>query len=82
MLDPSTSASADFEMGSKTVVDLEARFDVTKSVRLALGAENLFDEYPDPFTINRNTSGNTPYSNYSPFGRGGRYVYGRLSVNF
>ena len=82
VLDPSTSASADFEMGSKTVVDLEARFDVTKSVRLALGAENLFDEYPDPFTINRNTSGNTPYSNYSPFGRGGRYVYGRLSVNF
>ena len=82
VLDPSTSASADFELGSKTLVDLEGRFDVTDSIRLAIGAENLLDEYPDAFTLNRNTTGNTPYSNYSPFGRNGRFIYGRLSVNF
>jgi iron complex outermembrane receptor protein len=83
-VDPAgTDASpADFTLASKTLVDLEARFDVTKNVRLALGAENLFDEYPDAFTINRNTTGNTPYSNYSPFGRSGRFLYGRVSVNF
>jgi iron complex outermembrane receptor protein len=63
-------------------VDLEVRFDLTEMIRIAVGAENLTDEYPDPFQVARNTTGNTPYSNYSPFGRSGRFVYGRLSVNF
>jgi iron complex outermembrane receptor protein len=30
----------------------------------------------------RNGTGNTPFSNFSPFGRSGRFVYGRLSYNF
>ncbi len=81
-LDPGTTEVLDFNLASKTLVDLEARFDVTKSIRLAIGAENLFDEYPDAFTVNRNGTGNTPFSNYSPFGRSGRFIYGRLSVNF
>jgi len=49
---------------------------------VALGAENVFDEYPSPFPISRNTTGNTPYSNYSPFGRSGRFIYGRVSIGF
>ena len=57
-------------------------YDVTDSIRVALGAENLTDEYPDAFPAARNTTGNTPFSNYSPFGRSGRYVYGRVAVNF
>ena len=62
--------------------DLEARFDATDRIRIALGADNLFDEYPDAFPVARNTTGNTPFSNFSPFGRSGRYVYGRLSIGF
>jgi iron complex outermembrane receptor protein len=86
-LDPGTTgvdgtSGQDVTLRSKTLVDLEARFDVTKSIRLALGAENLFDEYPDAFPIVRNGTSNTPYSNYSPFGRSGRFLYGRVSVNF
>ncbi len=81
-LDPGTTAALDFNLGSKTLVDFEARFDVTDSIKLALGADNVFDEYPDAFTIARNGTGNTPFSNYSPFGRAGRFVYGRLSVGF
>jgi iron complex outermembrane receptor protein len=81
-LDPGTSAPLDFRVGAETLVDLEARFDLTEMIRIAVGAENLTDEYPDPFQVARNTTGNTPYSNYSPFGRSGRFVYGRLSVNF
>ena len=81
-LDPGTTAALDFELGSATLVDLEARFDATDRIRIALGADNLFDEYPDAFPVARNTTGNTPFSNYSPFGRSGRYVYGRLSVGF
>jgi iron complex outermembrane receptor protein len=81
-LDPGTSAALDFTLGSKTLLDLEARMDVTDHVKLAIGAENLTDEYPDAFEVNRNGTGNTPFSNYSPFGRSGRFIYGRLSVNF
>jgi len=82
VLDPGTSADLDVELGAKTLLDLEARFDVTESIRVALGAENIFDEYPDAYPVSRNTTGNTPYSNYAPFGRSGRFVYGRLSVGF
>jgi iron complex outermembrane recepter protein len=39
----------------------------------------VFDQYPDPFPASLNTTGNAPFSNYSPFGRSGRYVYARLN---
>ncbi len=81
-LDPGTSAALDFTMDSKTLLDLEARYDLTDRIRLAIGAENLTDEYPDSFPVTRNGTGNTPFSNYSPFGRSGRFIYGRLAVNF
>ncbi len=81
-LDPGTTEALDFRLGAKTLVDLEGRFELTDRIRVAVGAENLTDEYPDPFPVARNSTGNTPFSNYSPFGRSGRYIYGRLSVDF
>ena len=80
--DPGTSAALDVDVSSTMLVDLEGRFDVTERIRIALGAENVFDEYPDPFPISRNSTGNAPYSNYSPFGRSGRFIYGRVSIGF
>ena len=82
VLDPGTTANLDFEMGPKVLVDLEARLNLAERFHAAIGAENLFDEYPDMFPTTRNTTGNTPFSNYAPFGRSGRFVYGRLSVSF
>jgi iron complex outermembrane receptor protein len=81
-LDPGTTAALDSELGAKTVVDLEGRVDIAERFRIALGAENLFDEYPDPFSAARNPTGNAPYSNYAPFGRSGRFLYLRASVSF
>jgi len=81
-LDPGTSAALDFRLGAQTLLDLEARFEVNDNIRVALGAENLTDEYPDAFPAARNATGNTPFSNYSPFGRSGRYVYGRVAIDF
>lgn len=82
VLDPGTSAPLDVELGSETLVDLEGRFDPTDRIRVAIGAENLLDEYPDAFPVTRNTTGNTPFSNYAPFGRSGRFVYGRVTFDF
>jgi len=82
VLDPGTSAALDVELGAKTLVDLEGRANISDHFKIALGAENLFDEYPDAFPASRNTTGNTPFSNYAPFGRSGRFIYGRVSISF
>jgi iron complex outermembrane receptor protein len=79
VLTPGTTASLDHTMSAKTLVDLEGRYAITKALSLAVGAENLFDQYPDAYPAALNTTGNAPFSNYSPFGRSGRYVYARLT---
>jgi iron complex outermembrane receptor protein len=78
-----TTAATDFTLTAKTLVDLEARFDFTDHIRAAIGADNLTDEYPDsnPAPL-LNTTGTQSYSNYSPFGRSGRFVYGKLNYRF
>ena len=72
----------DAVIGAQTIVDLEGRFEPNERLRIALGAENLLDEFPDAFPVARNATGNTPFSNYAPFGRSGRYLYGRVSFGF
>ncbi|SFV10781.1 TonB-dependent receptor plug domain-containing protein [Pseudoduganella namucuonensis] len=79
ILAPGTTPALDFWLGAKTLVDLEGRYAFTKKLSLAVGADNLFDQYPDSYPAALNTTGNAPYSNYSPFGRSGRYVYARLN---
>jgi iron complex outermembrane receptor protein len=81
-LTPANSAASDFVNEATTLVDVEARFDVTGSIRLAVGADNVFDEYPESLPIGLNTTANAPFSNYSPYGRSGRFVYGRVGVSF
>jgi iron complex outermembrane receptor protein len=55
-----------------------------------LGANNLFDVYPDRSPFGVRPDGGVypanqiyiPYSIFSPFGFNGRFVYGRASVTF
>jgi len=82
VLAPGSSAANDFWLGTKTIVDLEVRYDVTKAVQLSLGADNLFDAYPPAYPGTLNGTGNVPFSGYTPYGFTGRYVYGRVNVNF
>jgi iron complex outermembrane receptor protein len=82
VLSPGTTPTQDLVLTPKTVVDVEARWNVTEKIRLSVGADNVFDEYPTKTPPALNTTSNTPFSNYAPFGRSGRYVYGRVSVNF
>jgi iron complex outermembrane receptor protein len=72
----------DVTLSPQTLIDFEARLSVTDHIRLALGADNITDEYPDSLPYPNNTNGTTAFSNFSPFGRSGRFVYGRVSYNF
>ncbi len=82
VLSPNASPALDFTLGAKTVVDMEVRYALSSSINLAFGADNVFDEYPESVPVTLNTTGNTPYPNYAPFGRGGRFVYARASYAF
>lgn len=82
VLAPGTTPATDFILSPKTLVDLEARYEFNDNWTLAFGADNIFDQYPDAFPINLNTTGATSFSNYSPFGRSGRLFYGRVAYNF
>lgn len=82
VLAPSNNPALDFNLTSNVLFDLEGRFDVTDQLQLAFGADNVLDEYPDASPITLNSTGNTPFSNYSPYGRSGRFLYGRVVYNF
>jgi len=81
VLQPGTTAALDFTLGAKTLVDLEGRYKITKNLSAAVGAENLFDQYPDAYPAVLNATGNAPFGNYSPFGRSGRFIYARLTYS-
>ncbi len=82
VLSPNADPKLDVVLSAKTLVDLEGRYALTPKMNLALGAENLFDVYPESVGPALNPSGNAPFPNYAAFGRGGRYVYARASYAF
>lgn len=82
VLSPGTTAALDLTLKAKVVVDLEGRWNVTDKVRISVGADNVFDEYPTGSPPILNTTSNTPFSNYAPFGRSGRYLYGRVAYTW
>ncbi|WP_129642535.1 TonB-dependent receptor plug domain-containing protein [Peristeroidobacter agariperforans] len=82
VLSPDPNPTLDFTLSATTLVDLEARLAITEHLKLALGADNITDEYPDPLPPQNNLTGTQSFSNYSPFGRSGRFVYGRVNYSF
>lgn len=79
---PGSTVAGDTHTGRKTIVDLEARYQVIRNIGVAVGANNLFDTYPDPLTIANNSTGAVAFPYYSPFGFNGRYLYGRISATW
>jgi iron complex outermembrane receptor protein len=82
VLVPQTNPALDYTLDPKTLIDLEARYTWNEKVTVAVGADNLLDEYPDAAPLGLNTTGNTPFSTYSPFGYSGRFVYAKATLNF
>jgi len=82
VLQPGSTDASDYNTGEKTVVDLEGRYQLTDRVGLAIGVDNVFDEYPDYVPENLNSNGVLGFPYYSPFGFNGRYAYARISLNW
>jgi len=82
----------DIFLSAKWITDLELRLHGGHGVEFAIGANNVFDVYPDrsPFGARPASVGGVypanqiyiPYSIFSPFGFNGRFIYGRASINF
>jgi iron complex outermembrane receptor protein len=73
------------------ITDLEIAYRVTPQIKLSVGANNLFNQFP-PTTPNRLNGTtlepvngalvwNVPYS-FSPYGINGGYYYGRVTFTF
>jgi iron complex outermembrane receptor protein len=77
---------------TKWITDLELRYTLLKRIDLAIGADNVFDIYPDrsPFGARPASVGGVypvnqyylPYSGFSPFGFNGRFLYARIGVKY
>jgi iron complex outermembrane recepter protein len=90
--------SAGFESGRDLVIHgdtladlaLKAKF-MDDKLGITIGADNLFDQYPDRVPNNRvlptgavnlNATNALGFSRYSPYGFNGRFVYARLGYNW
>ncbi|MDQ1153209.1 TonB-dependent siderophore receptor [Brevundimonas sp. SORGH_AS_0993] len=77
------NATLDYETGDAVLVDIEGRYTLPFGVSLAVGVNNLTDEYPNATPTNVNgATGSVGFPSYSPYGFNGRFFYGRLSYSF
>jgi len=74
--------------GAKVVTDLDLAYRVTDRLTWSVGANNLFDLYPDevirstPQRLGADTGGVFRYSEFNPFPYSGAFYYTRLAWKF
>ena len=83
LFDNNAIESLDQTFSAKVITDLSFSYAFNKTVTVNVGANNLFDVYPDKQTHYNNTStGRFTYSrSVSQFGYNGRYVFGKVTLN-
>ncbi len=74
--------SLDRTYSAKWITDLDVSYDLTPSTTIGVGADNLFNVYPDRIGVVAATTGTGQYGNFSPFGITGGFYYARLSQRF
>jgi iron complex outermembrane receptor protein len=69
------------EIGAKVITDFTLGYEFSKNLIMVIGANNIFDIYPDKLP-NYLTSNQFIYSRrVSQFGNNGRYIFARLSFS-
>jgi iron complex outermembrane receptor protein len=66
----------DQTFGAKWTVDISAAYQLGQW-NFALGADNIFDAYPDEFIFATSNGGQLPYPRNAPFGFNGAFVYAK-----
>ena len=77
----SSDPSLDRTYSAKWITDLDVAYAITKQLTVAVGAQNLFDKYPDHIGV-KNSSFGDNWGSYSPFGFTGGYYYSRVQYAF
>ncbi len=75
------NAANDQTYGAKWLLDASAAYKLDNWT-FTLGADNLLNEYPDENSFANSTNGQFPYSNLSPFGFNGAFVYGKVAYRW
>ena len=68
--------------GAEWQLDAEVEYKITPKWSVALGGQNLTDEYPDRSIDDIAYFGNLPYDVLSPIGSNGAYYYSRIRYTF
>jgi len=74
--------------GAKWITDLDVTWRFDEKTTVSLGANNLFDVYPEQNLastgawLGSDNAGIFPYSGISPFGFNGRFYYGKISYKW
>ncbi|MCU0619350.1 MAG: TonB-dependent receptor, partial [Gemmatimonadaceae bacterium] len=88
-LQPAAQAALDQTFSAKWITDVSLGLQLRSGVQFTMGADNLFDVYPDQNSNLGNpaagVAGNSNfgifrYPGISPFGFNGRFVYARLNI--
>jgi outer membrane receptor protein involved in Fe transport len=66
----------------QVIVDLDASYRLTSGIKLAVGANNLFNIYPNRLPVSLQGSGFSQYNTYSPYGVSGGFYYAKVAFTF
>ncbi|MFT4247051.1 MAG: TonB-dependent receptor [Pseudomonas sp.] len=77
---PQVNAADDRRFGAKWITRLDIDYAISDAIDIAIGADNLFDIYPDRNGL-LSIAGFNRYGT-SPFGSDGGYYYARINMRF
>jgi iron complex outermembrane receptor protein len=78
-----TGPQFDDTISPKVLVDLDVEYSFTDNAQLTVGANNLFNVYPNVLMpANQGATGFSYYNPYSPFGISGGFYYSRFTYRF
>ena len=85
VVDASSNPDNHEVLAPKWITDIDASYQLTESINVAIGVNNLFDQYPQDTVSNVGHSTFNqifPYSGFSAYGADGRFVYARATYKF
>lgn len=77
-----SAAGPDARIDPKVIFDLDASYKLTSGIKVGVGANNMFNIYPNKLPASLQGNGFSLYNAYSPYGVSGGFYYARLSFGF